>query len=64
MEAGWISIASSSDLVMLEIYRQQLENAGVYSVLLNKKDSSYAIGYAELYVHESNKDAALKIIEE
>ncbi|MDR1227395.1 MAG: DUF2007 domain-containing protein [Prevotellaceae bacterium] len=63
MEAGWIKISSSSDLIMLEMYRQRLEDAGIYSVLLNKKDSELAIGYAELYVHESNEAAALGIIE-
>lgn len=62
MEKGWIKIYESADATIVELMRQRLEENDVYAVLLNKKDSELGIGTAELYVHESNKEAALKII--
>ncbi len=65
MEKGWVKIYESSDTMAVEMLRQRLEESEIYSVVLNKRDSSYmAFGNAELYVHESNKEAAQKLIAE
>lgn len=65
MEKGWVKIYESSDTVAVEMLRQRLEEEEIYAVVLNKRDSSYmSFGNAELYVHESNREDAEKLIEE
>ncbi len=50
---------------MAELLRQHLEEEDIYAVVLNKRDSSYvSFGSVELYVHESNRDEALKLMNE
>ncbi|MDR2937878.1 MAG: DUF2007 domain-containing protein [Prevotellaceae bacterium] len=63
MEKGWVKIYESADTLMAEILRQSLEENDICAVLLNQRDSSYlAFGSVELYVHESNRVEAEKII--
>lgn len=62
MEAGWIKIYESTDDISAELLRQRLEEEGIYAVVLSHRDSELGIGDVELYVHESNRDAAVKLI--
>ncbi|MDR0566060.1 MAG: DUF2007 domain-containing protein [Prevotellaceae bacterium] len=62
MEAGWIKIYESTDDISAELLRQRLEEEGIYAVVLSHRDSELGIGDVELYVHESNRDAAMKLI--
>ncbi len=60
-----MKIYESSDTMTVEMLRQRLEEDEIYAVVLNKRDSSYMMfGNAELYVHESNRVEAEKIIAE
>ncbi|MDR3187606.1 MAG: DUF2007 domain-containing protein [Prevotellaceae bacterium] len=62
MEADWIKIYEAADPVSVELLKQRLEEEGIYTVVLNHRDTELGIGEVELYVHESNKDAAMKFI--
>ncbi|MDR0419778.1 MAG: DUF2007 domain-containing protein [Prevotellaceae bacterium] len=62
MERGWIKIYESADAAMSELMRQRLEENNIYEVLLSRKDGGLGVGITELYVQESNKEAALKIV--
>lgn len=62
MEADWIKIYESSDEISVELLRQRLEEEGIHAVALSHRDSELGIGEVELYVHKSNRDAAMKHI--
>ncbi|MDR0710902.1 MAG: DUF2007 domain-containing protein [Prevotellaceae bacterium] len=65
METGWVKIYESADAVSVELLRQRLDEEGIYAVVLNRRDSELLmlnIGEVELYVHESSREAAAKLI--
>ncbi|HNP48174.1 MAG TPA: DUF2007 domain-containing protein [Bacteroidia bacterium] len=65
MESGWECIYSSDKLHMAEIVQAVLRDAGIESVSVDKRDSSYiTIGEIELYVTEENAILARNIIEQ
>ncbi len=65
MEKDWKCVYLSGHLYQAEIARDILENNGIKSVILNKKDSVYrTYGDIELYVHENNEQQALELIKD
>ncbi|MCX6235763.1 MAG: DUF2007 domain-containing protein [Bacteroidetes bacterium] len=50
MDPGWIKIFSSNHLWQVEIKKSILNDEGISSVIVNKKDSAYLFGEYELYV--------------
>ncbi|MDR1417517.1 MAG: DUF2007 domain-containing protein [Prevotellaceae bacterium] len=62
METGWVKIYESADAVLVELLKQRLEKENIYVVMLNHHDSELGFGELELYVHEMNKEAAVKLI--
>jgi hypothetical protein len=50
MDPGWIKIFSSNHLWQVEIKKSILNDTGISSVIVNKKDSAYLFGEYELYV--------------
>lgn len=46
-----------------ELIKQQLENKGIETFIMNKKDSSYLFGEIELIVNKEKESEARKIIE-
>jgi len=54
MEKDWVKIYETAEDVKIEIARILLEEQGIDSVILNKKDRSYRFGEIELYVHRDN----------
>lgn len=55
-------IYSSSAVVEVEIYRGVLEENGIEAIIINKQDSAYLFGEAELYVTEIDAFNANQII--
>lgn len=56
MSTEWVKVFSSSDLFLAEIIKSMLEDEGIKSVLINKKDSMHlhlTIGEAEVFVDDS-----------
>lgn len=64
MEAGWIKIFTSADFFKSELVRQALIDHDIEAILINKQGFPYAIGEAEVYIHEDNYQKALEIITE
>ena len=56
MDKDWIKIYSSNEFHKVEIVKAVLEDNGIPSFEINKKDSSYiSIGEIELYVNPENE---------
>ena len=64
MEKGWTLIYVNNQLHKTEIVRAVLEDEGIESVSMDKRDSSYIfIGDIEVYVREEDAELARTIIE-
>jgi len=50
MGKDWVIIFESTDEIRMEMARQILEESGIESVVMNKKDRVYGFGEFELYV--------------
>ena len=60
---GWRKIYTTTQPQKAEIVKGSLENEGVHTIILNKKDSSYhAFGEIELYVAPEQAEEAEQII--
>ena len=64
MEKHWVKLFITANPVQAEITKQMLEEHGISAVVLNKQDSSYRFGQAELYVHESEEAFARSLMAE
>lgn len=64
MEKDWFKVRTYINAISAEIVKQMLVENGIPAVILNKQDSSYHFGKIELYVEVSDKEIALKLIEE
>jgi len=63
MEDNWISIYSSDQTWLAEIARQVLEENGIESVVMNKRDSSYLVfGEVEVYVSQENAEKSKELL--
>ncbi len=63
MKDSWQKIYSNAFEHEVEIVRAVLDDAGINSVVMNKKDSVYLVGEIELYVQADDVMRARKIIE-
>ncbi len=64
MEENWQKIYSSTLEHKIKLVQAVLKDAGIKSVIINKKDSAYLFGELELYVHADNIMNAKQIINE
>lgn len=62
MEKNWKKVYSSSFEHKMEIAQAVLEDEGIKSVIINKKDSFYLFGELELYVHADQVLRAKQIL--
>lgn len=62
MEKDWILLYSAGKPFQAEIIKEMLEENGIPAIVINKQDSSYLIGEAEIFVHESNREKAVQLI--
>ena len=56
MSVEWVKVFSTNDLFRAEIIKGMLEDEGIKSFLINKKDSMHlhlTLGEAELFVDDS-----------
>ena len=63
MLENWEKVLVTELSSKAEITRMVLENNNIQAVLLNKKDSSYLLGFYEIYVPLEQAPFALQIIE-
>jgi intein/homing endonuclease len=62
MEKEWVRIYETASEALIEMSRQLLEESGIDSVAINKKDSFYNFGEIELYVHRDNVIRAKQVL--
>ena len=62
MDDKWTMIYSSSNVIEVEMLKGLLASENIESVVINKKDSAYLIGEAELFVHIEDAFQANQII--
>lgn len=62
MDENWTLIYSSSQIYKAEILKGFLEENDILSVVINKKDSAYLFGEAELYVKVDDAFKAKQLI--
>jgi NACalpha-BTF3-like transcription factor len=62
MENEWQLVYTTDTTVKAEFIRQKLENEGLHVVIINKKDSSYNIGEAEVYVLKVELEQAVELL--
>ena len=58
----WNKVFFSDQLYKVEIVKGVLEENGISSVIVNKKDSAYQLGVYEVQVYSEEVIRALKII--
>ncbi len=61
MDDNWIVAYSTSKPWQAEIAKQVLEDNGISAVIINKQDSSYLFGEAEVYVDICNLEKAKEL---
>ena len=59
---AWTMIYSCSNLAEAELMKGLLIENGIEAVVVNKRDSVYLIGEAELYVQASDALLALQLL--
>lgn len=64
MKENWQKIYSSQFEHQVGILKAVLDDAGIDSVIVNKKDSFYLFGELELFVHADHVIRAKRIINE
>ncbi|TNF23980.1 MAG: DUF2007 domain-containing protein [Bacteroidetes bacterium] len=63
MEKGWVKLLSTTGH-QAELKRALLQAQDVNAVIINKQDSSYLFGEAELYVPQDEVIRAKRILDE
>lgn len=61
---GWQVVYSDGFPPAVELRRAVLEENGIPSVILNKRDSSYLFGFVELLVQDEDADQAKALLQE
>jgi type III secretory pathway lipoprotein EscJ len=62
MEENWQKVYSSEQEHKVQIVQAVLEDQGIRSIAVNKKDRAYLFGAIELYVQPEHVIRALQII--
>lgn len=62
MDKNWTKIYSTGQVYLAEIYKSVLIEKGIECILINKQDSSYLFGEAELYVRVEKAFEAKQMI--
>ncbi len=62
MKNNWQKVYSNSLEHKVDIVQAVLKDAGIESVIMNKKDSAYLFGELELYVKADDTVKAIQII--
>lgn len=64
MNEDWVKIYDSQESLKINVAKARLNDHGIESVVMDKKDSAYVvIGRSELYVPKDKAEEAVKILE-
>ena len=65
MKKNWIKIFSSNNPIEIEIIKQMLEENDLFSVILNRQDSSYNMfGTIDLHIIEEDQEKAIELLKQ
>ena len=65
MKKNWIKIFSSNNPIEIEIIKQMLEENDLFSVVLNRQDSSYNMfGTIDLHITEEDQEKAIELLKQ
>lgn len=62
MDNNWTVVFTTNKPWQAELAKQVLEENDIAAVLINKQDSSYLIGEAEVYVENNTLERAKELI--
>lgn len=60
----WVLIYSTNEIYKADILIELLEEHGILTQQMNKKDSSFAIGEIEIFVNQNDYNSSIQIIED
>jgi predicted nucleic acid-binding protein len=60
---GWIKVFESTNQIYTELVKNEIASNEINAVVLSKQDSSYLLGYFEIYVPAENAEIARLIAE-
>ena len=64
MEKNWVKIFEAASEQQVTIASQVLNENGIDSVVMNKKDQSFLFGMVELYVSNENQEKAKQTLKD
>lgn len=64
MEKDWVVIYTTNQLYRAELFKRNLGDNGIESVIINKMDSTYRFGEIEIYVKRDQILRAKKLASE
>lgn len=62
METEWVLVYTTNRVWQPDIIKQVFEDNGVAVVVVNKQDSSYLFGNAEIYVRQPDIEKANELL--
>ena len=60
----WTLVYTTNKVWQPNLIKQVLDDNGIVAVVVNKQDSSYLFGNAEIYVRKSDVDKACELLKE
>jgi hypothetical protein len=62
MENEWVKLTTVDNMAEAEMVRGMLAENGIESNIMNKEDSSFLIGYVQIFVEEDKLQEAKTLI--
>lgn len=62
MENEWVKLTTVANLAEAEMIRGMLAENGIETSIMNKEDSSFLIGYVQVFVYENQLREAKQLI--
>jgi len=63
METDWVKIYTTRQSYEAALIQGMLKEYGIESVMMNRQDSEFLVGEIHLYVHRSDAEEAIRLIE-
>ena len=64
METDWVKIYTARQSYEAALIQGMLKEYGIESVMMNRQDSEFLVGEIHLYVHRSDAEEAIRLIEQ
>lgn len=64
MDENWVLIKTTNDDFTAEVIKGMLEENQIETIVMNKRDSEFLVGYVELYVQNTDFEKANQLLAE